>query len=331
MPGAVDGGQQPAPNPCGEPSQSKLQEALGEHISKPRCLPGDTPPPDLAALGEAAQYLLAAAHTRKPGESLVQIGGPPAVRAAGCGLPSSMTTCRFWSIRSRRPIAAQGIAIDSPASPGRPGRSRSRRGAITAMAKPRREAGRRSARIADLCRNPAGRCPAAAATCSKRCRQHSPMCTPRSATGLRCRQAMSGGMRRLPQTFDMKPAALLGLAGGRVADQLGHLTRYRDAREGRCSALPRFGARNVAETSIGTRLRMVRPARSRRHAAHAAGDQVQCAGPRVHRRSPLDLFMVPQREKGRITALSIHAGLWTSAALSARPAKCPCCARPFAH
>ncbi|MBC2776715.1 NAD-glutamate dehydrogenase [Parasphingopyxis marina] len=37
----------------------------------------------------------------------------------------------------------------------------------------------------------------------------------------------------------------------------------------------------------------------------------------VHRRVPLDLVIVPVREKGKIVALSIHAGLWTSTALNA--------------
>ena len=35
----------------------------------------------------------------------------------------------------------------------------------------------------------------------------------------------------------------------------------------------------------------------------------------VHRRVPLDLIVVPIREKGRITGIGVHAGLWTSQAL----------------
>lgn len=44
---------------------------------------------------------------------------------------------------------------------------------------------------------------------------------------------------------------------------------------------------------------------------------------RVHRDSLIDLFITPVREGKDITALSIHAGLWTSAALSAPPDKVP--------
>jgi len=40
----------------------------------------------------------------------------------------------------------------------------------------------------------------------------------------------------------------------------------------------------------------------------------------VHRRVPLDLIVVPLREGDRITGIGVHAGLWTSQALSASEA-----------
>jgi glutamate dehydrogenase len=43
----------------------------------------------------------------------------------------------------------------------------------------------------------------------------------------------------------------------------------------------------------------------------------------VHRRVLLDLVIVPEYQGGKAERLSIHAGLWTSAALSARPDKVP--------
>ena len=36
----------------------------------------------------------------------------------------------------------------------------------------------------------------------------------------------------------------------------------------------------------------------------------------VHRRVPLDLIVVPIRENGKITGIGVHAGLWTSEALT---------------
>ena len=44
---------------------------------------------------------------------------------------------------------------------------------------------------------------------------------------------------------------------------------------------------------------------------------------KVHRSSLIDLFIVPVREGKTISALSIHAGMWTSAALSASPDRVP--------
>jgi len=43
----------------------------------------------------------------------------------------------------------------------------------------------------------------------------------------------------------------------------------------------------------------------------------------VHRRVPLDVVVLPWREGSKITGLSIHAGLWTSAALFAAPEEVP--------
>jgi glutamate dehydrogenase len=43
----------------------------------------------------------------------------------------------------------------------------------------------------------------------------------------------------------------------------------------------------------------------------------------VHRRVPLDLLITPVRTKGRVTSLTIHAGLWTSGALASPPDAIP--------
>jgi glutamate dehydrogenase len=43
----------------------------------------------------------------------------------------------------------------------------------------------------------------------------------------------------------------------------------------------------------------------------------------VHRRVPLDLVVVPIREKGKVVGIGVHAGLWTSEALRAPPEEVP--------
>jgi glutamate dehydrogenase len=44
---------------------------------------------------------------------------------------------------------------------------------------------------------------------------------------------------------------------------------------------------------------------------------------RVHRRVPIELVIIPRPSTGKATQLSIHAGLWTSVALSTPPAETP--------
>src|SRR5690242_18745549 len=43
----------------------------------------------------------------------------------------------------------------------------------------------------------------------------------------------------------------------------------------------------------------------------------------VHRRVPLDLVVVPIREKGKVVGIGVHAGLWTSGALRVPPEEVP--------
>ena len=43
----------------------------------------------------------------------------------------------------------------------------------------------------------------------------------------------------------------------------------------------------------------------------------------VHRRAPLDLIILPVWEDGRVAALSVHGGIWTSAALATAPERVP--------
>jgi glutamate dehydrogenase len=51
----------------------------------------------------------------------------------------------------------------------------------------------------------------------------------------------------------------------------------------------------------------------------------------VHRRVPFDLVIVPHRDGGRIVRLSVHAGLWTSAALNSPPQEVPVVRRRLAQ
>ena len=51
----------------------------------------------------------------------------------------------------------------------------------------------------------------------------------------------------------------------------------------------------------------------------------------VHRRTPFDLVLLPNREDGRTVAVSLHAGLWTSSALKTQPNHVPVLRRTLAR
>ena len=127
---------------------------------------------------------------------------------------------------------------------------------------------------------------------------------------------------------DAEGAALLRWLGGGMMTQLGHLTKTRDGGLSDLLGICRRNGRDLA-------------AEPTYEAAFAwfdgLDDQEGGRGKpgrapliikanrlsRVHRRVPLDLFIIPLHEKGRVAALSVHAGLWTSAALSASPVQVP--------
>ncbi len=127
--------------------------------------------------------------------------------------------------------------------------------------------------------------------------------------------------RTLP---DPEAAALLRWLADGMLTQLGHVVRHRDGNLAgalgicRASSVPL-----LSQESYG------------RAFAWFDGDQAQGVPPRaplvvkanrnsrVHRNVPLDLFIVPMIEKGQVVALSVHAGVWTSNALSAAPDRVP--------
>lgn len=119
---------------------------------------------------------------------------------------------------------------------------------------------------------------------------------------------------------DEEGAALMRWLNDGMLTQLGHLTRHRDGKEGEALGICRKSTRELlAEASYERAFEWFDNTKNTRvplviKANHPA---------LVHRRVPLDLFIVPRRTKGKVTALSIHAGVWTSAALAAPPREVP--------
>ena len=302
-----------------------LQGALRAHLEA-SLLPGDLPP-GAAELDEAAGYLLVAAKTRKPGESLVHIESETGERRR-LRIAVINEDMPFLVDSVAATIAAQGLAIDRLLHPVVTV-ARDAAGTVTALGKPGAkpaEGARESLIYVETPRVDA--------------RQRRELLEAlevtladvRAAVGdWSAMQAAMGEDVARAAALDEEAGALLGWLNGGMLTQLGHLTRYRDGREDAVLGICRSSARELlAEVSLERAFdwfdrhetegnpRTLLVIKSNVHA-------------RVHRASPLDLFIVPLREDGRIVALSIHAGLWTSAALNARPGEVPVLRRAVAE
>lgn len=120
---------------------------------------------------------------------------------------------------------------------------------------------------------------------------------------------------------DSEGAALLRWFKDGMLTQLGHVTRSRDGSQSGALGI----CRKSAKTLLG-------PISYDRAFAWFEGQQKGARVPlvvksnlisQVHRRTQLDLFILPRYDGGRVTALSVHAGIWTSAALAASPTQVP--------
>ena len=314
--------QAPAPAQApAKPPQRGVIKALRLHLEA-SLLPGDAPV-DKAALDEAATWLLAAAATRAPGQSIVQIESATGERRH-LRIAIVNDDMPFLVDSAAATIAAQGVAIDRLLHPVAKV-ERDAAGSIAALSNPTqgkptpaKNGARESLIYIETPRVDA--------------RQRRELLEALQATLADVHAAvndwppMQGAMAADAEragAVDAEAGALLGWLGGGMLTQLGHLTRHRDGTTTDRHGICRASARDLlAEVSYDRAFDWFD--------RHEAGGTPQGllaikanVHARVHRTSPLDLFIVPLREGGKITALSIHAGLWTSAALNARPHEVP--------
>ncbi len=279
-------------------------------------LPGDAPV-DKAMLDDAAAWLLAAAATRAPGQPLVQIESATGERRH----------LRMAIINDDKPflvdsvaatIAAQGVGIDRLLHPVAVV-ERDAEGAITALG----ESGNRESLIyIETPRVDARqRRELLEALQTTLADVHAAVSDwPKLQAAMNDDAAQAGAI-------DGEAGALLGWLGGGMLTQLGHLVRRRDGTTTDRIGICRTSAKELlAEISYDRAFEWFD-----RHAAAGTPKALLAiksnVHARVHRASPLDLFIVPYyadgQNGGNVTALSIHAGLWTSAALNARPHEVP--------
>lgn len=287
--------------------EAALIKALRQHLEA-SLLPGDGIP-DKAAMEEAAAFLLAAARTRTPGQSTVQIeSATEGRRHLRIAIVNDDKPFLVDSIAAA--IAAQGLGIDLLLHPVI-AVERDAEGTITALA----PSGRRESLIY-------------LETPRVDARQRRELLETLEATLADVQAAVSDWPQMQAvitadaaqaAAVDAEASALLGWLGGGMLTQLGHLTRQRGGAESDMLGICRSSARELlAPVSLDRAFEWFD--RNSSAALLMIKSNVQS---RVHRASPLDLFIVPIRAKGKVTALSIHAGLWTSAALNAPPGAVP--------
>jgi glutamate dehydrogenase len=298
-----------------EAAERALIKALRLQLEASR-LPGDTPV-DKPAMTEAARFLRAAAQVRIPGEARVQIeSASDGRRRLRIAIVNDDMPFLVDSVAAA--IAAQGLSIDLLLHPVT-GVVRTVDGAITALGQPGMPGSARESMI--YCETP---------RVDARQRREllaaleTTLADVRAAVGDwgAVQAAMAADAARAG-AIDAEAGALLEWLNAGMLTQLGHLTRHRDGRDDAVLGICRGSARELlAPVSLERAFAWFdgHEAAGSPRALLAIKSNVQS---RVHRASPLDLVIVPLREKGKVTALSIHAGLWTSAALNARPSEVP--------
>ncbi len=133
------------------------------------------------------------------------------------------------------------------------------------------------------------------------------------------RDALASDADRLP---DAEGAALLRWLAGGMLTQLGHVTRTRDGKQTDQFGICRRSTPDLlADDAFDKAFAWFDGDKSHQGRAPLIIKANRLS--KVHRRVPLDLFIVPLMEKGRVEALSVHAGIWTSAALVASPDSVP--------
>jgi glutamate dehydrogenase len=142
----------------------------------------------------------------------------------------------------------------------------------------------------------------------------------------RMQAAMQEDARTLP---DQEGAALLRWLADGMLTQLGHVIQNRDGSRGEALGICRASdAPLLAKASYDRAFAWFDRLGERGSPADLGPPRAPLIIKanriaRVHRRVPLDLFLVPVMEQGKLVALSVHAGVWTSAALAAAPDRIP--------
>lgn len=123
---------------------------------------------------------------------------------------------------------------------------------------------------------------------------------------------------------DGEDARLLEWLNAGMLTQLGSLTRTRDGTVSASLGICRKSAKSIlADASYERAFKWFEEGDQKGGSTRQLLAVKANTIANVHRRVPLDVFLVPVREGKKVTALNVHAGVWTSAGLLAPPAQVP--------
>ncbi len=289
-----------------------LEQALAQRLSA-ALLPGDAPF-SAEGLAAAAAFLCSAASQREPGEAAITIetvSGSAAERFMRVGVINDDMPFLVDSIATT--VAAQGLTIDRLVHPVLPVR-RDGAGMLTAVVEgeaagekresmvyleTRRADARQRRALESALRTTLGDVRAAVADWPK------------------LQAAMADDADSLA---DGEGAALLRWFKDGMLTQLGHVLRHRDGTQSGALGICRRGAKSLlGPISYERAFAWFEGKKARPGLLVVKSNHVS----NVHRRTPLDLFIVPVFEGGKLESLSVHAGIWTSAGLAAAPTQVP--------
>ena len=300
-------------------AQSKtLEKALKKQLAA-SILPGELPL-EASALDEATLFLLDAAQKRPPSRSVIKMESDPGGRRLRIAIINDDMPFLVDSIAAT--LSSIGLGIDQLLHPI-VAVVRDPQGNLTKLGEdcadatkesliyietPRVDARQRRALLEDL---------------------RTTLADVRVAVSdwPRMRSAMARDAKSLlesksveSKSVESESATLLDWLNGGMLTQLGHLTYARDGAISKAMGICRKSARVLlSESSYERAFEWFETDSEDRDLLVVKANRIA----NVHRRVPLDVFILPIREGKRITALSVHAGVWTSAALAAPPDDVP--------
>ena len=300
--------QRPAP----ESKADTLNDAIAQEMAA-SILPGDTPLAD-ERLAEAAQFLRETAARRGPGKPAIAIrSSSDGHRYMGIAIVNDDMPFLVDSIAAT--IAAQGLAIDRLVHP---------------VLQVTRDADGTLIEVGAGVSAGIGESMIYAETERVDARQRRALHSALEATLADVRAAvgdwpkLSDQMKADADSLpDGEGAELLRWLAGDMLTLLGHITVHRDGRTSSALGICRRSAREILATAACERAFRWFDRQKGDPGAKAPLIVKANRLSLVHRRVPLDLYIVPVMDGKRVAALSIHAGIWTSAGLGTPPAEVP--------